>query len=106
MPRLDFAANSGLQHASPVRCQSIQILGMNCGDPAPSSGLRLGKAGVLQPPSIQVLSRAIGASQPHKAWNRVDDCTKLRVRDARFVAGRIGMDRKHRVSRLRGSCHF
>ena len=97
-PRLRFAANAGLQYASPVIGQPIEVLGMDCDGPTPPDGLRLCEPRVLEPPPIEVLRRALSVRQPHERRNRIDDRSELAIRDVRVVRS----DSPHGAAR---SCH-
>src|SRR5262245_37151428 len=84
-PRLRFAANAGLEYASPVVCQSIKVLGMDCNSPTPPDRLRLCQPGVLEPPPVEIFRRALSVRQPHERRNRVDDRSDLAVGDLGVV---------------------
>ena len=97
-PRLRFAANAGLHYIAPVIGQPIDVFRMNCDGPSPPDGLRLCEPGVLEPPPIEILRRALSVRQPHQRRNRIDDRSELAIRDVRVVRS----DSPHGAAR---SCH-
>ena len=97
-PRLRFAANTGLQYASPIIRQPIKVPGMDGDGPTPPHGLRLREPCVSSHRRLRSLRRALSVRQPHERRNSIDDRSELAVKDVRLAR----LDSPHGAA---PSCH-